>query len=475
MTNIQKKHDSSPKESNNNETKGVKTLLGDPKTAIIKLSLPMIAAMSLQTLYNLVDAIWVSGLGADALAAVGFVFPFFFIAMAIANGLGIGGGSAISRRIGSQDKTGADQVAVHTIILMTIIAVLFTFPVFILAETIFSLMGAGPVTPLSTEYARIVSAASIIIFFSFIANAILRSEGDSTRAMIAMAIGAVLNIILDPIFIYILDLGVAGAAWATVVGMSVASLILAYWLFFKKNTYVSFSFHNFRFQKPIIRDILHVGIPASFQQVSMAIMMIIMTVIIAYIADTNGVAVFTVGWRVVTIATLPLIGFATGVVSVTGAAYGAKEYKKLNTSFLYAVKLGLIVESIIAVFTFILAPEIAAVFTQVESAAIIADDITAFLRIVCIFYPGVAFGMLSSAMFQGIGKGFNALWLTILRTLLLTPPLAILFSTQLNLGLEGIWWGMVVGFLTASITAFIWGKASINRLLLPEKKEAAVE
>jgi len=143
VTNQQKKTPSSPSQLNNNETKGVKTLLGDPKKAIIKLSLPMIAAMSLQTLYNLVDAIWVSGLGADALAAVGFVFPFFFIAMAVANGLGIGGGSAISRHIGKQDKKRADAVAVHTIIFMVIVAIIFTIPFYIVAEDIFLAMGAG--------------------------------------------------------------------------------------------------------------------------------------------------------------------------------------------------------------------------------------------------------------------------------------------------------------------------------------------
>jgi len=108
------------------ETKGVETLLGDPKKGIITLALPMIAAMSVQTIYNLVDAIWVSGLGADALAGIGFVFPFFFMAMALSNGLGVGTGSAISRRIGARDKKGADNVAVHTIIIMVLLAIVFT-------------------------------------------------------------------------------------------------------------------------------------------------------------------------------------------------------------------------------------------------------------------------------------------------------------------------------------------------------------
>ncbi|UCC12802.1 MAG: MATE family efflux transporter, partial [candidate division WOR-3 bacterium] len=103
------------------QTEGVATLLGNPKKAIIKLSVPMIIALSVQTIYSFVDALWVAGLGADALSAVGFFFPFFIMIMALANGLGVGGGSAVSRRIGAGDKAGADKVAAHTMVLMLIV------------------------------------------------------------------------------------------------------------------------------------------------------------------------------------------------------------------------------------------------------------------------------------------------------------------------------------------------------------------
>ena len=150
---------------------GVNTLLGDPRKAIFKLAMPMIVAMSVTTTYNLVDTIWVSGLGADALAAVGFVFPFLFMAMALANGLGIGGGSAISRKIGANDKAGAESVAAHTIVLMIIISAIIAIPVFLLADQIFYLIGAGDITPISALYARIMSTGTVLILFSFVANA----------------------------------------------------------------------------------------------------------------------------------------------------------------------------------------------------------------------------------------------------------------------------------------------------------------
>ena len=196
MKNDQDKNIISAGNAGKMETTGVKTLLGDPKKAIVKLSIPMIVAMSVQTIYSLIDTYWVSGLGADALAAMGFVFPFFFISMALSNGIGIGGGAAISRRIGAQDKVGADNAAVHTIIITVLLSIVFTIPFYIFAPQLFTLAGAGKTTELAVAFARVIFLGSIVIFFSSVANAILRSEGDSKRAMKAMLLSAVLNIIL---------------------------------------------------------------------------------------------------------------------------------------------------------------------------------------------------------------------------------------------------------------------------------------
>jgi len=151
MNNTKSQKNISNKKSEIKETEGVKALLGDPKKTIIKLALPMILAMSVQTIYNLVDAIWVSGLGSDALAAVGFVFPIYFIAMALSTGLGMGAGSAISRRIGAKDKKGADNIAVHSLIITLLLAVVFTIPLFVFAESIFVLIGAGKTIDLTVN------------------------------------------------------------------------------------------------------------------------------------------------------------------------------------------------------------------------------------------------------------------------------------------------------------------------------------
>ena len=192
--------------------------------------------------------------------------------------------------------------------------------------------------------------------------------------------------------------------------------------------------------------------------------MIIITFITAMVGGKDGVAAYTTGWRVAMIAILPLLGIATAVVSVTGAAYGAHDINKLKTSFLYAVKIGLIIEGAAAVLTFIFAPQITSVFARTEDMVVVADDITALLRIMAIFYPGVAFGMMSSSMFQGTGKGTNALIVTIVRTLILGTPLSAVFALSFNWGLAGVWWGMVVGNLLGSFIAFSWATIYIRSL-----------
>jgi len=453
------------------ETEGVKTLLGDPKKAIIKLALPMIAAMSVHIIYNLVDAIWVSGLGADALSAVGFFFPFFFMAMAIATGLGLGGGSAISRRIGARDKKGADAVAAHTIIIMLLVAVVFTIPLFLFAENVFLRLGAGRTIGMAVSYAKIMFAGTTIVFFVSIAAAILRSEGDARRAMFAMALGSGINMVLDPIFIYTLRLGVAGAAWATIVSLLVTSVILFNWLFLKKDTYISFSFRSFGFKKEIVADIFKVGLPASAQQLSMSFTMLIINLILVRVGGTDGVAVYTTGWRVATIAILPLLGMATAVVSVTGATFGQRAFKKLEAAFMYALKIGVVIEILIAIAIFLLSLQITAMFTQAEASARIADDLVVFLRIMCLFYPTAAFGILSSAVFQGTGKGMSALIATIIRTLVLTPLFSVVFAFILDRGLLGVWLGIAAGNTVGAAVAFLWATAHIRNLMAPARKD----
>jgi putative MATE family efflux protein len=443
----------------------VATLLGDPKKAIIKLSIPMIIAMSVQTAYNVADALWVSLIGPDALAAVGLFFPFFFILIAIATGIGVGAGAALSRRIGAKDKEGSDNVAIHSLFMMmgtSIVLVAIFLP---LTRPMFAAMGAtGEVLDLTVQYSHIMFAMAPLLFFMNWATAIMRSEGDVMRPMMAMTIGSVLNIILDPIFIFALDLGVAGAAWASVVSIAVTAVPLIYWMFIKGDTYVTIQRCCYSYSSEIVGDIMKVGLPATFMQLSMSISMLFLNYIIIDIGGTDGVAIFTTGWRVVMVAILPLLGIATAIVSVAGAAFGARQYEKISVALNYSIKMGFIVEMGIAAATFVLAGPIAAVFSTGEGGERIQSELEDLIRILAFFYPFVAFGMFSSSMFQGVGKGMNALVVTLLRTVVFTMVIVLVLAYPLNMDLPGVWWGMVLGNTMGAIVAFFWARYYLSQL-----------
>ena len=450
---------------------GVKTLMGNPKKAIMKLAWPMMFAMSVQLMYNLIGAFWVSGLGVNALSAVGFFFPFFFGVMALAMGIGTGGGSAISRCIGAGKQEQAGKVASHTMVFMAVISLAMTVPLLLLSRPMFHALGAGPALEDTVAYSQILFSGLIILFFVNVANSLLWGEGDAKRAMFAMMLGAVINIILDPIMIYTMGLGVAGAAWATLISLGITASLLFYWLFMKKGTYVAFKFKGFQFNKDIAKDIFRVGLPTSVQQLTMSINMLILNLIIVAIYDTDGVAVLTTGWRISSLGILPLMGISTAVISVCGAAYGMGKFRRMEIALNHAIKIGLAIEVLVAATIFILAGPITAVFTQSETGAHIAPDLVRYFQITWLFLPGVALGMLSGSMFQGTGKGWNALAVTILRTVVLTPPLAYILAVYLGMGLSGVWWGLVFANITGSIVSYAWAKTYIRSLKRIERQK----
>lgn len=462
-----KNHDESSQ-----ETKGVKTLLGDPKKAILKISVPMMVGMLAQTTYNLTDAIWVAGLGADALAAVGLFFPFLMLLMGLSNGLGVGGSSAISRRIGAKKKEAADNTAIHTLLIGIIAGLAVSLPFLPFLEDIFTSMGVtGNAAQMAGDYARVLFGGAILIFFANIGSAMLRGEGDTKRAMYALLISSGLNMVLDPIFIYTLNMGIIGAAWATLTSMLTAAILFFYWMLIRRDTYVDITIKDFQPSRKITKEILGVGIPSSVAMLSMSISIFILNLVIIKVGGTNGVAVFTTGWRIVSFGVMPLLGIATGVTAVTAAAYGARDPEKLDTAYMYAIKIGILIELGVSFLIFAFAPQITLAFTYSESAKALAPDIINFLRWMVPFYPTVPLGMLTSAMFRGVNKGMNAMIVTIIRTVVLQVLVAYVFGIVLGFGLIGVWVGIVAGNIIASVfITFPWGRLTIakfRKLLTP--------
>ncbi len=445
--------------------KEVEVLLGDPKKALLKISWPMMLGMLIHSLYNLADGIWVAGLGTDQLSAIGLFFPFFMILVAVGMGLGIGGGSAVSRRIGENNKSEADNTALHTLIGGVGISLLLSIALFPFLDEIFiSLSNSQSVGSLAADYAEILVGGCALMIFNHLANAILRSEGDSKRAMYAHMFGSILNIFLDPIFIYWFDLGVKGAAWATLTSIFITSLIFAYWLFFKKNTYLDLTLKDFHYSPKIIGEILNVGVPSIFAQISMSISMVFMNKIVIWTAGTDGVAILTSGWRIIMLGSIPLMGLANGATTVCAAAYGAKNKEKLKTAFYYSIGIGLLIEIVIGIIIFLLADKVALIFTYSEGTEKIHDELVVFLRYLVFIYPSIPLGMLSSSLFRSMTYGGKSLVVTILRTIILQVPLTYLMGVYFGMGLPGIWLGIIIGNFTAVSIAFLWARHSLGRL-----------
>jgi putative MATE family efflux protein len=439
----------------------------------------MFIAMSIQTIYNLVDAIWVAGKGESALSAVGFFFPFTMLLMSISTGLGIGGGAVISQAIGARDAKKADSAAAHTLVIMLILAVAMTVPLFLLAEPLYRLMGATSSMQDTLDYSRIMFAGILLIFFTQVGMSLLRSEGDANKVMIGMIIGCVLNIGLDPLFIYKfkvplraapagfsfgLGLGVAGAAYATVLSIAVSAALLLYWIFVQRKTYLAIHFRGFRFDAAITGRIAAIGVPTMLMQMSMSLMMFGVTSLITRISGDTGVAIFSTGWRIVQVATLPILGIGAAVTAVAGAAYGARAFDKLSVAKNYALKIGVGLELILGAATFLFAPYITRVFTWSAQTSHLIGHIATMLRYLCFGYPATAIGMLTSSFFQGVGKGLYSLIVTVTRTLLIAIPVAAILGIGFGLGMNGVYLGFLIAGWTASLIALLWARAFLRKV-----------
>jgi len=446
-------------------TEGIGLLMGDPKRAILKLSGPMIAAMLLMSTYNIVNAIWVAGLGSDALAAVGFVTPLFMILMGLSNGLGAGVASLISRRIGAKDRKGADSAAVHGLLFVVILSAVFTIPLMLLTGPIVTLFGAGETAGLATEYGQIIFLGMALLLFTNVAYAILRAEGDAKRAMYVMGASSVLNIILDPLLIYGAGMGIAGAAWGMIVSLVMTTCILLFWFFVKRDTYVTIAWKEFAYNKKTVRDILAVGLPASIEFFLMSVLAIFINGLLVATAGTDAVAVYTAGWRVVFFAIIPMVAISTAVISVAGAAYGARKFEKILTTHTFSVTLGIAIALVISALTYIFARQIAMIFTYSADSAHLAPEIAAFIAVMCFFYPFIPPGVMSGAVFQATGRGMASLVMTVLRNLVFIAVFAYLFGIVLNFGEHGIWWGIVAGDICGGTISFIWARYYIARLI----------
>ncbi|MBQ6100128.1 MAG: MATE family efflux transporter [Methanobrevibacter sp.] len=445
------------------KTEDIDLIVNHPKKAINKLAIPIIISYLFMMMNNIIDGIWVSGLGPHPLAAVGFVTPLFLALVGFANGLGAGSNSLIARCIGAEDYHKAGNSAIHSIMLSIIMTVISTVVILLLLKPLLLMMGAGEVMSETMAYGSIVIGGIFSVFLPAMMAAIFRAQGEVKRASYPLILTAIINIILDPIFIYTLGLGVAGAALATVLAGALAASPMVYWMFIKQDSFLKVKMSEYKTDFSIYKDILVVGIPASLEQFIISFVSILMNYWLTLLGGTLAVAAYTATWRLVSIGMSPLIGIGVAALTVGGAAYGARNLVNLKTSLNYGIKLGMVSSIIISSFFFIFADPLSFIFSYSADSAVLASSIVEALRVLCFFILFMPFGVLAGNIFQSMGKGTTSLIITVLRSFIMEVIFAGLFAFIFAWGVVGVYSGLVCGMSVGSLVGYAYINYYLNK------------
>ena len=445
----------------NTRNSRLKLFLENPTKALWSLAIPVIAGMGIQTLYTIVDLIFIGQLGGNEIASVAFSMPIFFFVMGLSFGLGSGVSASIARFIGADDKVNADNSAEHAILFSFIISIPLTLLGLFFGPQVLIALGCTPeILPSAWSYLKVSCYGLSFGVFSSFFRSILSGEGDMKLPMIVAGLGTVLNIILDPILIFTLDLGVAGAAWATNISQLVVFLIFVYMLFVKNHTYVQFKLKDFSLSLFIILDIIKVGLPASISMIVMALGQLIFNRILVHFS-TDAVAAYQIGGRMDMLVFLPIFGIASALTTIVGMFYGANEIEKIKYIATYGILRSVALTAICSIILYLFAPWIIQGFTP---EVVIQKMTVDYLRIISFSFPFIAIGLTIGRILQGIGLGMPSLIITTIRVVGLACPLAYYFIYVLNKPVEWIWYSMFISGIFATFISILWINIAFKKL-----------
>ena len=434
-------------------TKGVDTLFGDPKKAIVVFSIPIAVALLAQQSNYLVDSFWVSHIGGDAMAALGLVSPVFQVVIGIANGLAIGASAAIARKIGMGKPDEASGIAVQSLILSTIVALIITPILLLTARPLLMIIGAGSTIDMSLAFAIPLYISTTLIFASAVMSGILRGEGAVKRSMYIQVIGAITNLILDPILIYGLNWGVAGAGWATVGAFGISIAIGLYWYISKKDMYLKFKKKyltlNFLYQ----REILSVGLPQSVEFIVMGTFNIVFNFCVIKIGGTDMMGIYTVAWRITYMLFVPAQAMGGAIVSLCSAKFGMKRYDMISEAYNFSVKLSLLMLTAFAIILVLLADPIASVFTSEPNIQYLHGEMVIMIYMFALFIPIMSLIFIGSSLLQALRRSSVSLISSTIRNLMLAVLFLIsayLIGTPMSLwiaiAVTEIFGGLLMGY-----------------------------
>lgn len=428
---------------------------------LYKLALPIMAGMFLQTLFNIVDTLFVSRLGGVALAAVSLHLPIFFLLLAIGNSVAVGTSSLIARSLGAKDYKTAELTAQQSIILSIILAIIATITGIIATPFIFMATGAqGTLLTYAIGYNTIIFAGNIFFFTYSAFDGILRGEGDMRTSMINLAIATACNIILDPIFIFgfgpIPKMGVYGAALATVISRAIG-LYFVVSHFAKGKSSISFKFRKI-WNLYIIKKIFIVGLPASVSQGMLSISLFIYNRVAMNFSE-NAVAALGLGFRVDSLAFLPGLGISVATITLIGQNFGAGRMDRVKQAYFAAVNNAFILMGGMGLIFYLFPGTILQIFGPDPEVSLHA---TQYLKTIPLFYGFLGIGFISASAFQGLGEGYPGLVINFIRIGVIGIPMAYFLSYYIGLGSNGVWWAIALSDLTFGLVGCVW---FVRRLL----------
>lgn len=371
----------------------------------------------------------------------------------------------ISRCIGAKDYDKASNSALHSILIGVIVSVLIPLVSLPFMKDILVLIGGGEVLALASDYAVVLMIGSFAFIFNMLLSSQLRAEGDIKRATIIMVSADIFNIVLDSIFIYTFNMGVGGAALATVIANALPIIFAVYWLFLKKDTYLDYSIRKFKYDYIYIKGILEVGIPASVEQLLMSIAGMVLNLLLIMVSDTTTVAAFSVSFTLMDIDIMPGMAIGTALITVAGVAYGAKDYQMLKSVSRYALVINMIIAVILTIALIVFAPQLAYIFAYSNDSQILYNLIIYTLQVESLFVLFAPIGIICANIFQSMGKGLYSLILTTLRELIFVIIFSYIGGVLLGFGTIGIYMGFVVAITLGTVISYISIEYYIKHLI----------
>lgn len=436
---------------------------------IISMSLPAMFSMLVQALYNIVDSYFVSQVSENALTAVSLAFPVQMLMTSVAVGTSIGINSFISRKLGEHRQDLADSAATHGILLA-----LFSWAIFALVGIFGSrfffqcFTNIPEIVDMGTQYISICCICSFGIFVEVNLEKTLQATGNMIYPMLFQLLGAITNIILDPLFIFgwlgLPAMGVAGAAAATVIGQ-IFAMIFAVYVIFAKDHAIKISFRGFKIDWQIVKSIYAVGFPSIVMQSIGSVMNVCMNAILISFTET-AVAVFGVYFKLQSFIFMPVFGLTHGVMPIMGYNYGARNRARLMSALKIGAVIALCIMLVGTVVFWVVPDWLLSIFDASEHMLEIGIPA---LRLISICFVPAALGIIYSTLFQAVGKGVYSLIISVLRQLVILVPVAFLLSSA---GLYYVWFSFPIAevfSLIASVLLF-WrlNRKQIKPLDVPE-------